>query len=174
MTDGVDHEKLRALAAESAGAHQWFSYLLGLQNRKRTTKKSSLEDFLRRNSSRDNPIAILRALEGAGCGEYQIRRRGGESFFEWRVDSQAAARVALGGDAAIGIVPIDADAEVPLPQGGPNDTDEAEYSERKWVNHRYSLRRDTQIDLNLPDDLTPSECERLGAWVRTLSFEGMS
>ena len=102
-------------------------------------------------------IAAFRCLEEADCGKYVEGRHGWPSRFVWEVKSLFVAGAAKG--------------ESNLVKQAIADTDQVEESDSEMLEHSFVLRPDLLINLDLPQDLTTSEAQRLALFITALPFE---
>lgn len=107
--------------------------------------------------SRSQLIAVFRALEEAGCGEFKAGRRGWPSRFEWTAEIISVGRAAIGEQEDIEAIEF----------GHQDQTDE----ELDWLAHTFHLRPNVEIELELPMDLSPNEAARLSQFIAALPFE---
>jgi len=101
-------------------------------------------------------IAAFHELEEAECGSYVQGRRGWPSRFVWSVKSLLVAGAARGQASALRDVATSEST--------------AEESEEDLIEHVFVLRPDLPVSLDLPEDLTTAEAERLSAFVKALPF----
>jgi hypothetical protein len=103
-------------------------------------------------------IAILRKLAEEGCGRFAIGRRGQPSRLIWSVSPVSLARAIVG-----------------KPSGPAAAADKSEQvgaaQATAVIEHTYRLRQDFTVSVSLPANLKRREAQRLGDFVRTLSFE---
>ena len=135
-----------------------------MASRKRNQGETKLRRILARlegNGSglrKHEAIAAFRTLEECGCGQYIAGRHGHPSRFAWAVSSLDACEAAQGKSNTVD----------PLPE---TDEDEGLEAELEAVTHYLRLRDDFEIELELPDDLTQREAERICYFVNALSLE---
>ena len=151
--------------------------------------------------SRRGAIELLRGLEAAGAGEFKVGRKGHPSRLVWAADAVELAARILDGEApepeltgeARGETPAEGAApelgsgsgegvEGPRPSAEPAPRRSVSSSGRSAARprhaqasdsfeHGFHLRRDCEVRLVLPADLSPAEARVLADWVRNLSFE---
>ncbi|MCE6959611.1 hypothetical protein LAZ40_11145 [Cereibacter sphaeroides] len=96
MTDDFDHNvavAVRALYEQNEDAKELFDWTAGLE---RDASATSIDRIMQKlEISRRSAVALARALEEAGCGEFLNGRRGHKSRFAW-----AYSRISLGKAAA--------------------------------------------------------------------------
>jgi len=128
---------------------------------------SNIDQLLYRLSSEQNPpsrgavIQFFRKLQELGCGRFVQGRRGKKTRFVWGVKLTDVSHVAAGQNIKIGAVP--AATEVEEIAGGEPVND--------FVEHPFRLRKDMNVRLSLPSDLTAAEASRLAAFIQTLPFD---
>ncbi|MFZ1050040.1 MAG: hypothetical protein WBP65_13890 [Candidatus Sulfotelmatobacter sp.] len=128
-----------------------------------TTKVDQLS--WRLSSEQDAPdrwqiIRFFRKLEQLGCGWLIEGRRGKKTRFSWSAGLVDVSHAAMGQDVKIGPAPGLQDSEAEDDVGNPRQVSLAE--------HPYLLRKDLQVRLRLPEDLTRIEAGRLAAFIQTL------
>lgn len=102
-------------------------------------------------------IAAFRQLQEADCGRYVEGRHGYKSRFDWSVKSMLLRDTVDGKESVESVEEIDDDFE--------------EY-ESEMIEHTYVLRPDLTIVLELPEDITPREAQRISQFIDSLSFDG--
>lgn len=116
--------------------------------------------------SRMQIIATLREIQRFGVGQFVAGRRGQPSRFEFQVTSSSV------GQSALGIGELD-----------DNIGSFVSHKRRRVANNsipthinelEFPLREGYTIRLELPDDLTPSEANRLSAFIMAVPFEAMN
>jgi hypothetical protein len=97
---------------------------------------------------RSEVIRALQSLSGHNRGWFTIGRRGWPSRFEFHVSSIALAKAA-------------------------SSRDDGEKTKKvaAMLTHRFRLRADLEISLELPTDLTDKEVTRISDFLKTLPFE---
>lgn len=101
-------DAIRKLYRSNAAAQSLFDWTA---RRERDATSTSIDRISNRlGISRGEAVALARALEQAGCGQFVVGRRGQPSRFEW-----AFSCISLGQSAAGEDVKIEA-AEDPLPE----------------------------------------------------------
>jgi len=129
-----------------------------LEKKKRFTADLTVDQALKVVSgTRSEVIGLFKKLEEAGLGDFIAGRKGNKSRFQWKVHASEIVKAWTGEIEAID----DSDGT-----GTDADADELD-----MVEHKYRLRQDLEIVLELPDDLTHREASRLAKWLETLPFE---
>jgi hypothetical protein len=105
--------------------------------------------------SRGDVIDVLKKLEEARCGEFRVGRRGWSSRFVWSVGMVAVGQSAAG-------EPVEIELVAPEDQG--------EEAELQLLGHKFQLRPDLAVSIDLPRNLTATEASRLADFIRTLPF----
>jgi hypothetical protein len=105
-------------------------------------------------------IKFFRKLEQLGCGWLIEGRRGKKTRFEWSAGLVDVSHAAMGQDVKIGPAPVLQDGDGEDTVGNAHQVSLAE--------HPYLLRKDLQVRLRLPEDLTQTEAGRLAAFIQTL------
>jgi hypothetical protein len=166
VANSVDVQLLRSTYLESQDFKDVFDYFSDRQRNSRETRPESLIAAIKRETGRriDRPriIAFFRLLENARCGKYIEGRLGHSSRFSWDAGLISVGRAARGD---VKVVEGSAD----------NEMDEAEEPStiRPTLRpHRYYLRADLELTIELPTDLTSLEASRLADFVKTLPFSG--
>jgi hypothetical protein len=159
-TDSINPAELKKLYATSRSAKAAFDHFAQRQNNSSHTTIDRLQAALKGSGhdvSRRDLIDLFKSLEGVGCGEFVIGRRGKPSRFEWSVGLTDVGRAAAGEQ--VKVEAITQASQTVLSEAG----DSAD-----MVEHRYRLRADLELTLLLPLNLTASEATRIGDYVRTL------
>ncbi|HXJ56482.1 MAG TPA: hypothetical protein VNU68_07460 [Verrucomicrobiae bacterium] len=107
--------------------------------------------------SRRALIGTLRAFAQAGCGRFFAGRHGQPSRFVWAVPL-ATVGAAVVGDTSVSSSPKTTRTPA-IRGGGPG-----------LFSHPFRLRPDLIVSMNLPNDLTGQEADRLARFVQTLPF----
>lgn len=135
-----------------------------MASRERNQSETKLTRMLARLSNngssvkKNDAIAAFRRLEECGCGQYIVGRHGWPSRFVWSVGSLAACHAAQGS-----IESVD-----PLPE---TDEDVETEIELDAVTHYLRLREDFDVELQLPDDLTAREAQRLCSFISAVPLD---
>jgi hypothetical protein len=106
--------------------------------------------------SRNEVVDLLRTLGKLGCGKFVVGRRGGRSRLRWSVGLREVGQLAAGEDVAVPQLETAEHEEGDGPEAGANRE------------HRYWLRPELEVLLELPPNLTASEASRLADFIRTL------
>jgi hypothetical protein len=160
----VDKKKLEALYSLSPVNKSAFDYFASRERNSRSMKVELLQHRLRTagaEASRKDVIDLFRELEAARCGTFFVGRKGHSSRFQWNVSLVSAGRLAAGEAVEVDV----------LKESDPELQDS---EEETLITHRYVLRPDTEIEIALPADVTPTEVNRVANFVRTLSFAASS
>ena len=155
VTDAnVDTSKLRSLYANDATARAILDYLRKMERNRGVSTVARLISKLSDSGvriTRGQVIATLRQLEQLNCGTFKAGRRGKESRIVWQVSSKGV------GEAAAGMI-----TEVPKEILAIGETNELSADEANGLlTHRFQLRPQMAVTLELPTDLSAHEAERL-------------
>jgi hypothetical protein len=152
----VNLAELKKLYDESPSAKAILDHLA---SRERNRRSMPIDRLLRRldgeGLSRGDLIRVFRRLEEIHCGRFVAGRRGHQSRFKWDVGCVDVGRAAAGETVKIEAAP----------------SNEADEPADDLQEHRFRLRPDLIVSMELPSDLTATEAARLAAFVRTLPFE---
>lgn len=110
-------------------------------------------------------IEFFRGLEKIGVGKFKIGRRGRSTRFVWQ-DSMLDV-VKLGVPNENGGIQNELNEKLELQENSDNLPLDAAIKLKK-LTHRYILRENYEVILDLPADLTEVEAERLSAFIKTL------
>ena len=166
----VDIQIIKNLYSENSVPRAAFDYFATRKrNRSETTVNQLLADLVARGHqvSYIEVRDFLRELARLNCGVYIIGRKRHPSRLQWRV-----GRVNLG-QAAAG-QPSQVEQLTGEEAAGANDEVEEGPSSVLHPDDlkvTYPLRRERQIELILPKDITPTEAQRLSDFIKTLQFE---
>lgn len=162
----VDMQLLQSIYTESEDFRDILDYFAGRRRNSRETRPESLIAAIKMETSRRierrRIIEFFRLLERARCGKYIEGRLGHPSRFSWDVGLISVGQAARG--------------DVRIVEGSAHDEMD-ETSEPLTIRpalrlHRYHLRPDLEMSIELPTDLTISEASRLAEFVKTLPFSG--
>jgi hypothetical protein len=166
----IDIEAIKNLYVKNPVAKAAFDYFAGCpRNRPETTVNQLLAVLVARGhqASYVGVRDFLRELHRLNCGVYVIGRKGRHSRLRWHI-----GRMSLGQAAAGQLSQVEqlTDEEA----AGANDEVEEGPSSMLHPDDMklsYPLRRERQIELVLPKDITPTEAQRLSDFIKTLQFE---
>ncbi|HYS04355.1 MAG TPA: hypothetical protein VEW47_04105 [Candidatus Dormibacteraeota bacterium] len=127
------------------------------------------------DAARDGAALVLCSMmETAGLGTFYAGRRGSVSRVDVQADLQDRLVAALGAPQAT----TDKQSQEPRSQDDRNNGRDSDIPiertvrpEAGFVRHNYQLRRGMVINLDLPEDLTTKEVDRLTKWLATLPLE---
>jgi hypothetical protein len=152
--------QLQALYAESEVTKAFFEILAKRTNDAKQTRVNRMAQLIELADvavTTREIVRIMKRLEELGLGRYIPGRHSSPSRFEWSTSALAAAKAAIGQSS---------DLDLSLPPG-PEASDEDE-SEQDSLEHRFHLRPELQVVIELPVDFSPQEAERLAAFIRAL------
>jgi hypothetical protein len=158
-TDRVNRTELQTFYNESAQAKTMLDHFASRERNRGVTTIDRLLSNLSEDGgalSRGDVIKVLQRLEKLGCGHFIAGRKGHPSRFEWSVGLVDVGRVAAGEAVKIEPAPVN----------------EAEEPADDLLEHHFRLRKELDVPLRLPADLTTAEAARLAAFIQTLPFEG--
>jgi hypothetical protein len=161
----MDIEALRQAYAKSPVLKAILDYSADRKKNSSEISADRIEALLGRENpfvDRRNVIQAFKELADLGLGEFIVGRRKFPTRFKWRVQMVEAGRSARGEGNAVPLLEAsEAVAEeqiVDRPRG-------------LTVRHRFNLRPDYAVDIELPQDFTEREASRLAEFIRTLPFE---
>lgn len=108
-------------------------------------------------TTRNEVIAVFKQLADAGCGKFLAGRKGHKSRFEGMFSLIEVGAAAIGGNVSL---------EEPTTQGLADST--ADSASTNLVQHQYRLRKDLELRIALPTDLSTGEAVRIADFIRTL------
>jgi hypothetical protein len=169
----INGEKLSAvkkLYATSRVAKAAFDYFATCQRNRSATKVNRLLSVLwarGQDVSYADVRDFLRELARLQCGVYVIGRRGQPSRLEWTDELVSLGQAAAGQRSEIEQLteeeaPVE-NEEVEQRANGQLSPDDMRLS--------YPLRRDRNIEIVVPKDISSTEAQRLGDFIKTLQFE---
>jgi hypothetical protein len=153
---------LRKLYTTSRAAKAAFDHFAQRKNSSAQTTVDRLQTALRQDGqdvARSDIIDLFKALGEAGCGHFVVGRKGHPSRFEWLV-----SLIDVGRSAAGEAVKVEAITESERADSINDD------SAVELIEHRYRLRADVDLRIELPLNLTAAEASRVADFVRTLPF----
>lgn len=151
-------QKLRELYNNQAVVAELCDEMALRERKQWETKLSRMLALLENKGSsaqKSEVIAAFRSLEECGCGQYVVGRHKKPSRFVWSVSSLDTCQAAQGKSNSV----------EPLPE---TDDDIETDAELDSVTHCLRLRSDFNLELQLPDDLTHIEAERLCSFISAL------
>jgi hypothetical protein len=162
-----DRNAIRSFNSSDSNAKIIFDHLAKFQNNMGETKVDQLawrlSESLQNPPSRWDIIKFFRKLEVLHCGKLVEGRKGKKTRFVWGSNLTDVAKVAAGQNVKIGVTPPGTGAEL----GGAAE----EPGANGLVDHPFKLRKDLDICLQLPVDLTKAEATRLATFVQSLPFD---
>lgn len=166
----INSARLKRLCAKNRAARVLFQHLAHLNGK--PTNSTTVDDLLagvladqKTVLRRRELVGLLRTFGKAGCGWFMVGRRGQLSRFAWAAPASSIAAAILGESPSLP-APAAAAKEAQPAQTGTGARLEA----GNQLIHTYHLRRGLTISLALPADLTDREANRLGDFIRTVSF----
>lgn len=164
----VNIARLRSFYMFDPAAKLIFDHFSKFVNNMGTTK---IDQLLWRLSNEQNSpargevIKFFQKLEELGCGHLVWGRRGKKTRFVWGSNLTEVSKAAAGQDIKIGVVPTATEVEDAEAEGANAELDD------DLVEHPFRLRKELDVRLRLPDDLTKAEAARLAAFIQTLPFD---
>jgi len=152
--------QLQALYSESEVTKAFFGILARRTNDAKETRVNRTAKLLEAESvavTHREITRIMNRLGELGLGRYIPGRHSSPSRFEWSTSAKAAANAAIGQTS---------DLDLSLPPGP--EVFEEEDQEVGTLEHRFFLRPELQVVIELPVDFSPQEADRLAAYIKTL------
>lgn len=152
--------QLQALYSESEVTKAFFDILSRRTNDAKQTRVNRVARLLELDgvaATKQEIHRIMHRLEELALGRYVPGRHSSPSRFEWSTSALAAAKAAIGQTS---------DLDLSLPPGP--EVPEEEDLEVGTLDHRFFLRPEIQVVIELPVDFSPQEAERLAAFIKTL------
>lgn len=151
----VSSTKVRELGSRSSISVAFFDFLA---SRKRFSADLPLDVVSRAvpRASKSDLLAIFKEMEDLGLAELRLGRRGFKTRLTWVASPVDVVRAWTG------------ELQEVLLEDGSDVEEEVESAD--FVEHIYQLRRDLQIRLELPADLSEKEASKLARWLETLPF----
>lgn len=154
---------LKNLVSSSEVAKVFFESLAARVKNYRIT---TVEQTMRlTGGGRKEVVDLFKQMEGLDLGTFIVGRRNGVSRFEWSVLMVDTAKAAFG----------ELEEIEPLESSDLEELEAEEHSEDKseqetrWTRHAFVLRqRSSPITLDLPEDLTEHEAQRLAKFMLSL------
>lgn len=153
MTSG---DELRKLAEKNLTVNEFMEYLA---SRQRHASEMTVEKAMKAipGATRAEVIQMFKSLETLGIGDWLLGRHGKKTRFEWKAYPGDVAKAWAG--------EIDG---IPLEAKGTDFEDQEE--EPDFVEHKLQLRRNIEISLSLPVDLSDKEASKIARWIENLAF----
>jgi len=166
---GWDQQAMRELYSDSAAAKRILDDLAA--RRKNPNGNMTSVDSLQANYglSRAEAVEILRAFEDNGCGQFYVGRRGQPSRLEWLHSAIDVARAASM-DAGVEQQVFENDQQARA--SGDGEGEHASTAQAKprarTIEQRIRVRQDLDAIIQIPEDLTQAEAEKLARIVSNL------
>jgi hypothetical protein len=160
--DKVDIRRIKGLYGQAPANKAALDYFAARQKNSAKTTVDRLLAALRQEGHdvpRADIIELFKALEEAKCGAFVVGRKGHPTRFEWSASLVSVGRAATG---EVGEIEALSEAE--------EEELEDDAASAELISHRFVLRPDFEVQLQLPSDLTAVEASRLSEFVRTLPF----
>jgi hypothetical protein len=166
--NGNKLESVRKLYATNPVAKAAFEHFSICQRNRRETSVNRLLSVLW-NHGVDVSYAevrdFLQELARLHCGAYIIGRRGQPSRLEWTDKLISLGQAAAGQRAKIETLTEEDAVES---EEEPHANNEVKPDDMKLS---YPLRRDRHVEIVVPKDITSTEAQRLGDFIKTLQFD---
>lgn len=154
---------LRRLYASDAAAHAALDHFASRQQDRSEMTVDRTWELLAAEGhalTRADIINAFRSLEEIGAGKFVIGRKGHPSRFVRSVSLIELGRIAKGEETtSLPVEAVTTPAQPPIPS-----------AKSDVISHRYVLRPDFTVTIQLPADLTQPEASRLSEYVKTLPF----
>lgn len=159
-------EKLQELYEDKSDNQyeEFFDWAAKSQRYRWETTFERIQKSLSDGSMADAKV-IAEKMAEIGAGEAKKGVRGHKAHVAWFFRLDSVGRVARGDDAAE-LLEHDSDGTGSDEEPGWGDPVDDEY-----VTHKFQLRQYETINITLPADVTRKEAEKLGDFVKLLSFE---
>ena len=168
--NGKKLEAVRKLYAKNRVAKAAFDHFAICQRNRGATAVNRLLSVLWAHGhdvSYSEVRDFLRELASLKCGVYKIGRRGQPSRLEWTDKLVSLGQAAAGQRSEIEAF-TEEEAAVETKEAEPGVNGELMPGDMKLT---YPLRRDRHVEIVVPKDITSTEAQRLGDFIKTLQFE---
>ncbi|WP_127475145.1 hypothetical protein [Sulfurivermis fontis] len=158
----MKEEDLKDLYGKSEVAKAFLDHMASRQRAQSETKVDRILRVLNDEGfefSRGDIVDLFQKLEEIECGQFVVGRHGWPSRFVWNASSLTVSRMASGEGPELTEIEENEEAEE-LPE-----------EEEELLTHTFNLRPDLTITIDLPQDLTAKEAERLSLFVKSLPME---
>lgn len=159
----IKNDVLTTIYHRNSRSRGILDYFANRQKNSKTTSVDRLQKALSDENidlTRTEIIDFFRELEDAGCGIFVVGRKGHPTRFEWTVPLIDIGRVARGDEIEV----------LALSNEALDSTTVTEEEANGLIKHRFVLRPNFDVHLELPEDLSPAEAGRLADYIRTLPF----
>lgn len=165
MTDINAINRLKSLYGESPANELFFKILARRKRRAWITKVDRILGLMLSedesvNVNRGEIVRLMQELAGLGFGRFVPGRHSRPSRMEWSVDVLELAKVAMGESDTVSEV---------QPEDINDEADEDADSE--VLEHKFYLRSNFLVRIELPMDFTASEADRLAGFLKSLPIE---
>jgi len=104
-------------------------------------------------------VTFLKFLNDLNAGVFVVGRKGSDSRFEWAFSHKSIGKIGLGDTTTLAMISSDAKHY----DGGA--------AVKKSIQHEFFLRRDYKISVDLPEDFSHADLNRLKSWLETIPFD---
>lgn len=147
LMNAVNTNELKALYINDKAAKVVLDTLSGYRRSVRESKLENLCAEIGGQLTYAEVLAVARKLEKAGVGDLIVGRKGGSTRMRWELPVMNISKYASGEIEDVSAPP-----------------------KTQMVEHSYMVRPNVIVKFDLPSDITTSEAQRLGDFVRTLYY----
>lgn len=161
-------ESLKQLTKHNRNANRLFEWLVDHESAVKVLSVSKAEAVL--DIDYYELVSVFKELETIGAGNFIVGRKGHDSRFIWKYDTQGLGKInhkySIGSlafnPAFLSPVPSNA-IEVLAPSKKKKD-------QENEITHTFNLRQDFAVEINLPINFDYDDCQRMKAWLDLLVY----
>ena len=161
-------QQLRHLSGYNHNAKRLFNWLKDHESAVKVLGVSKAEEVL--DIDYYELVSVFKELEIIGVGNFIVGRKGHDSRFIWKYDTQEISKIfdlhsiefKAFNPKLLSSVPSNAIDVLDSPKKKKNQENE--------INHTFNLRQNFSVEFNLPIDFDHDDCKRMKAWLDLLVY----
>ena len=143
-------------------ARQFFRWLASCNDTFMTLGVNAVEE--RTNIEYYDLVALFKDLDKIGAGEFIVGRKGHDSRMSWLYNTNQIAKTAMGEGPAFGLISKVSNNAIDL-----LDSTKKQNSINS-IKHSFNLRKNFQLEIELPENLDNDDLNRLKKWLDLLVY----
>lgn len=115
-------------------------------------------------------VSAFKELESIGAGNFIVGRKGHDSRFIWKYDTQGLGKI--DGSYSGGLLTFNPQLLSPVPGSAIEvlDSPKKKTIQENEITHTFNLRQDFALEVNLPINFNHDDCRRMKAWLDLLVY----
>jgi len=163
----MDMQALGNLAAEDPLVRELCIWLNGHEHSIKTLGVSKAEEFT--GMEYYDLVSTFKELDKIGAGNFVVGRKGHDSRIVWKYDTKIIGEIGRNGFNIFHA--ISAGGLKGVPEGAVTLLDLPKPANKSGaIKHSLNLRKDFQVDLELPEDISELELQKLKNWLDLLVY----